>query len=44
MMGTIEFNSACFYRYLNVDPEVGQVVYHFACGYAVEDPRIEATA
>jgi SagB-type dehydrogenase family enzyme len=29
-------------RYLNVAPELGQVVYHFAIGYPVPDPRLEA--
>jgi len=29
-------------RYLNLAPERGQVVYHFAVGYAVPDPRLEA--
>jgi SagB-type dehydrogenase family enzyme len=29
-------------RYLNVTPDRGQVVYHFAIGYPVPDPRIEA--
>ena len=28
-------------RYLNVSPEQGQVVYHFAIGYPVSDPRLE---
>jgi len=28
--------------YLNVAPEQGQVVYHFAIGYPVPDPRLEA--
>jgi SagB-type dehydrogenase family enzyme len=27
-------------RYLNLTPEQGQVVYHFAIGYPVPDPRI----
>jgi SagB-type dehydrogenase family enzyme len=30
------------HRYLNVTPEQGQVVYHFAVGYPVADPRLEA--
>ncbi|HLJ51699.1 MAG TPA: SagB/ThcOx family dehydrogenase [Bryobacteraceae bacterium] len=30
------------HRYLNLDPDLGQVVYHFAIGYPVPDPRIEA--
>ena len=30
------------HRYLNVAPEQGQVVYHFAIGYPVADPRLEA--
>jgi SagB-type dehydrogenase family enzyme len=29
-------------RYLDLSPELGQVVYHFAIGYAVPDPRLEA--
>jgi SagB-type dehydrogenase family enzyme len=29
-------------RYLNLAPELGQVVYHFAIGYPVPDPRLEA--
>jgi SagB-type dehydrogenase family enzyme len=29
-------------RYLSLDPEMGQVVYHFAIGYPVSDPRLEA--
>jgi SagB-type dehydrogenase family enzyme len=29
------------HRYLNVTPEQGQVVYHFAVGYPVADPRLE---
>jgi SagB-type dehydrogenase family enzyme len=28
-------------RYLNLSPELGQVVYHFAIGYPVSDPRLE---
>lgn len=31
-------------RYLNISPDHGQVVYHFACGYAVKDERLEAEA
>ncbi len=30
------------HRYLNLRPEYGQVVYHFAIGYPVPDPRLEA--
>ena len=30
------------HRYLNVAPEQGQVVYHFAIGYPAADPRLEA--
>jgi nitroreductase len=30
------------HRYLNLSPEAGQVVYHFAIGYPVPDPRLEA--
>ena len=29
-------------KYLNLAPEQGQVVYHFAVGYPVPDPRLEA--
>jgi SagB-type dehydrogenase family enzyme len=29
-------------RYLGLTPEQGQVVYHFAIGYPVSDPRLEA--
>ncbi|MBI3678959.1 MAG: SagB/ThcOx family dehydrogenase [Acidobacteria bacterium] len=29
------------HRYLNLAPEQGQVVYHFAIGYPVPDPRLE---
>jgi SagB-type dehydrogenase family enzyme len=29
-------------RYLGLSPEQGQVVYHFAIGYPVADPRLEA--
>jgi SagB-type dehydrogenase family enzyme len=29
-------------RYLDLSPERGQVVYHFALGYPVPDPRLEA--
>ncbi len=29
-------------RYLSLAPELGQVVYHFAIGYPVADPRLEA--
>ncbi len=29
-------------RYLSLSPELGQVVYHFAIGYPVADPRLEA--
>jgi len=28
--------------YLNLTPDQGQVVYHFAIGYPVHDPRVEA--
>jgi nitroreductase len=28
-------------RYLDQSPEQGQVVYHFAIGYPVPDPRLE---
>jgi SagB-type dehydrogenase family enzyme len=30
------------HRYLSLAPEQGQVVYHFAVGYPVSDPRLEA--
>ena len=30
------------HRYLHVTPEQGQVVYHFAIGYPVPDPRLQA--
>jgi SagB-type dehydrogenase family enzyme len=30
------------HRYLSLAPERGQVVYHFAIGYPVSDPRLEA--
>jgi SagB-type dehydrogenase family enzyme len=30
------------HRYLNLAPEQGQVLYHFAVGYPVSDPRLEA--
>ncbi len=30
------------HKYLNLTPEQGQVVYHFAVGYPVPDPRLEA--
>ena len=30
------------HRYLNLIPEQGQVVYHFAIGYPVPDPRVVA--
>ena len=30
------------HRYLGLSPGQGQVVYHFAIGHAVHDPRIEA--
>jgi nitroreductase len=29
-------------RYLGLSPEQGQVVYHFAVGHPVRDPRLEA--
>jgi nitroreductase len=29
------------HRYLNLGPEQGQVVYHFAIGSPVPDPRLE---
>jgi SagB-type dehydrogenase family enzyme len=30
------------HRYLHLTPELGQVVYHFAIGYPVPDPRLTA--
>ena len=30
------------HRYLNLAPEQGQVVYHFAIGYPVPDPRLQS--
>ena len=30
------------HRYLDVTPKQGQVVYHFAIGYPVADPRLQA--
>jgi SagB-type dehydrogenase family enzyme len=30
------------HRYLDLDGERDQVVYHFACGFAVHDPRLSA--
>jgi SagB-type dehydrogenase family enzyme len=30
------------HKYLSIAPEQGQVVYHFAVGYPVPDPRLEA--
>lgn len=30
------------HRYLGLRPEQGQVVYHFAIGYPIHDPRLEA--
>jgi SagB-type dehydrogenase family enzyme len=30
------------HRYLNLTPGQGQVVYHFAIGYPVSDPRLQA--
>ena len=30
------------HRYLDLPPEQGQVLYHFAIGYPVNDPRLEA--
>ena len=30
------------HRHLNLTPKQGQVVYHFAIGYPVPDPRISA--
>jgi SagB-type dehydrogenase family enzyme len=30
------------HRYLGLGPEQGQVIYHFAIGYPIRDPRLEA--
>ena len=30
------------HRYLGINPEQGQVVYHFSCGYPIPDNRLEA--
>jgi SagB-type dehydrogenase family enzyme len=30
------------HRVLDLNPENGQVIYHFACGYAIHDPRLDA--
>ena len=30
------------HRYLDLAPEQGQVIYHFAVGHAVSDPRLQA--
>ncbi len=30
------------HRYLGIEPEQGQVIYHFAIGYPVADPRVQA--
>jgi SagB-type dehydrogenase family enzyme len=30
------------HRYLHLTPEQGQVVYHFAIGHPVQDPRLQA--
>jgi SagB-type dehydrogenase family enzyme len=31
------------HRHLNLEPDQGQVVYHFAIGYPVPDPRVSAS-
>ena len=31
------------HRYLHLPPEEGQVVYHFAIGYPIPDPRLQAS-
>jgi len=36
------FYDDAVHRYLNLKPERGQVVYHFAIGHPVPDPRLEA--
>ena len=36
------FNDEEVHRYLNLRPEQGQVVYHFAIGSPIPDPRLEA--
>lgn len=28
------------HRYLDIEQEQGQVIYHFACGFAIDDPRL----
>jgi SagB-type dehydrogenase family enzyme len=30
------------HAYLNITPQQGQVIYHFAIGYPVPDPRLSA--
>jgi SagB-type dehydrogenase family enzyme len=31
------------HRHLNLEPDQGQVIYHFAIGYPVPDPRVSAS-
>jgi SagB-type dehydrogenase family enzyme len=31
------------HRHLNLGPDQGQVIYHFAIGYPVPDPRVSAS-
>lgn len=35
------FHDDQVHRYLQIPPDQGQVIYHFACGYAVKDDRLE---
>jgi SagB-type dehydrogenase family enzyme len=34
------FYDDAVHRYLDIEPGQGQVIYHFACGYAVKDERL----
>jgi hypothetical protein len=36
------FYDDAVHRHLGIEPEEGQVIYHFACGYPVLDPRVDA--
>lgn len=36
------FYDDAVHRYLDIEPAEGQVVYHFASGYPVDDPRLDA--
>ena len=40
--GVGAFYDEAVHRYLNLAPEQGQVVYHFAIGHSIPDPRLEA--